>query len=122
MSSIDITSGSEGPQHDPYSYSEITVERPSGATVKIHFGLIEWIEVNGIRSDCDYKTAAEIFEDLAGISVETAQKVYERRATTCGKCGGRDLRPQAGYPGETFYFCERCDFMVRCDFNEAAIM
>ena len=90
MSSIDITSGSEGPKHDPYSYYEITVERESGASVKIHFGLTEWIEVNGIRSNCDYKTASEIFEDLADISVATAQKVYERRATTCGKCGGRE--------------------------------
>lgn len=122
MSSIDIKSGSEGPRHDPYSYSEITVTRESGSTVCIHFGLIEWIEVNGIRSDCDYETAAEIFEDLAGISVEVAQKVYERRASTCGKCGSTDLREQSGYPGETLSFCERCDAMVHYHFNEAAII
>ncbi len=122
MSSIDIKSGSEGPHHDPYSYLEITVIRESGATVCMHAGLIVWIEVNGIRSDCSYETAAEIFEDLAGISPQTAEKVYERRASTCSKCGGRDLREQSGFPGETLSFCERCDAMVHDHFNEAAII
>jgi len=114
MSSIDIKHGSEGPRHDPYSYTEITVTRESGATVCIHFGLIEWIEVNGIRSDTEYKVASEIFEEHAGISIEVAQKTYERQATTCGECGGTDLREQPGFPGETLYFCRRCDVVVHC--------
>jgi DNA-directed RNA polymerase subunit RPC12/RpoP len=122
MSSIDIKSGSEGPRHDPYSYLEITVTRESGATVCMHAGLIVWIEVNGIRSDCSYETAAGIFEDIAGISLEVAEKVHERRATQCSECGSRDLREQSGYPGETLYFCERCDAMVHYHFNEAAII
>jgi len=44
--SISTRTGTEGPRHDPYSFTEITVEA-RGHRVTVHYGLGEWIEVDG---------------------------------------------------------------------------
>ena len=42
---VDITTGSEGPTHDPYHYEEVSVTRKN-KTVTIHSGLADWVTVN----------------------------------------------------------------------------
>lgn len=123
MSSIAITFSTEGPKHDPYHVSEVLVERSNGDTVLFHRGLGDWIEVNGERDDDhNYRHCEEVFERVAGVSVNNAERAYERMQYTCKKCGGSELRTCAGFPGETFYMCCRCDILVSVDFNESAII
>ncbi len=130
MSSIGMKHGSEGPTHDPYSYTEILVTREDGTEVMLHDGLATWIEINGERIDPQHgpgydvscQSLRNMFERRAGCSIPHLEKAYQRVQYTCKKCGGSELREQAGYPGETFHFCVRCDIVVSCDFNESAIM
>lgn len=119
MSNIQIQTGSEGPRHDPYGYTETTVTRSGGDVVTLHEGLGEWVEVNGKRFD---QSCYEIFEHVAGITPRIAERVYDRRRSTCQNCGSRDLGAKRGYPGETFYICMRCDNIVHVDFDRSAII
>jgi len=46
-----IKSGTEGPRHDPYSYEEYSFYY-KGKFFIAHFGLLEWIKVDGERQEC----------------------------------------------------------------------
>jgi hypothetical protein len=49
---IYIDTGSEGPSHDPYSYTEYTVQprADDAPTAVLHMGLAFWYEVDGKRT------------------------------------------------------------------------
>ena len=122
MSSVDIRTGTEGPRHDPYGYEELTVTSERCGTVTLHTGLGTWLRVNGAcANEGDHNRCVKLFEWVCGITPQAARRAYERLRNRCQKCGGTDQRAQSGYPGETFYFCVRCDTVVRCDFDEEAI-
>lgn len=133
MSSIMMETGSEGPEHDPYGYSEITVSRNNGDKVTLHSGLIVWVEVNGKRSDlCSAarpdimntpdEECVAIFERYAGVTPQVAERAYLRMQYVCKDCGVSDLESVSGYPGETFNVCRRCGNVVSSDFNLSAII
>lgn len=73
---ISVRRGSEGPRHDPYGYTEITVTT-NGDVVTYHGGLGEWVRVNGVKVDDD-SLAVMLFERHTGMSVEQAMRAYDR--------------------------------------------
>ena len=67
-SKIFVFHGKEGPYSDPYSYTEVYLDR-YGKEVGIHLGLANWIEVDGQRTMLygkDYDRGEEIFKELTG--------------------------------------------------------
>jgi len=125
MTCIDIKTGSEGPRHDPYGYEEITVTRPNGDVVTLHEGLTVWLKLNNsaqyMFTSSTYEDAVKKFEFFAGCSPAIARRAYERMQYRC-KCGSRDLRSVAGFPGESLNVCNACNTVVSSDFNESAII
>lgn len=82
MAKISVRHGSEGPWHDPYSFTEITFyfTNPKRKPVIYHGGLAEWVkhgkrkyEGKGQFSEPDL-----IFERITGISVKDALKIPDR--------------------------------------------
>lgn len=126
MSSVAIETGSEGPAHDPYGWTEITVTRPNGVCVTIHQGLMCWLRTpEGVQvefNENDPERLVRIFETYAGVTPDVAVRAYERYRTMCRKCGSREQEATAGYPGETLYVCVNCNTVVDCTFDESAII
>lgn len=122
---IDRKVGADGPKHDPYAWTELTVWR-LGREVRGHFGLLMWIEIDGARAnfygdDAEKKFAAD-FEAAVGFGFDEAESAYFARFRRCPKCGGSRLDEASGYPGETFTICSRCETIVANDFDESAII
>ena len=128
MNRVSIKTGSEGPRHDPYSYSEVTVRKQDGTAVTHHSGLAMWCKLDGQKLDQQYgdhygEDTYEQFEKHAGIGVKAAMKAYDRMQRTCKKCGALDKIVDAvdGFPGETLYICQ-CGAIVSSDLNMSAII
>lgn len=136
------SSGSEGPNEDPYHYDEYTVVHRDKAT-KIHSGLDNFItigtvckEVKGwniinerkvmsLTADDEYQSLADRFELLTGIRVRSLNK-YEDRihrpyASKC-KCGSKRFKTMNGFPGEYIQVCLKCGIFVNHTFNESEII
>ena len=132
MSTIEITTGTEGPHHDPYGWEELTVTRNDGTTVILHQGLAEYVEINGLRIEPRISAVVDPrdrwnilrdhFQRAAGVTPEAARRAYERMRSRCSKCGGTETRSMQGYPGETFEVCVECGTVVDSHFNESAII
>jgi hypothetical protein len=122
MSTINIETGTEGPEHDPYGWREITVTRENGVVVTIHEGLGTWLDIDGRRVSEVHDDLEEIFEKFAGITPQVAERAYEKYTTMCRKCGSREQEAQSGYPGETLWICADCGAMVHYDFNISAVI
>jgi hypothetical protein len=80
MAKVRVKHGSEGPQHDPYSYTEITFyfTDKNKKPVTIHRGLGEWIHSAGKRplSPVPHdENACEKFERLTGLSFRLAERI-----------------------------------------------
>lgn len=84
---ITIKNGSEGPQHDPYAYTETTVTRlKDGNWAIIHLGLAEWLNLGvgdpsdirniqqGIKND-DPNRLIQMFKDHVGIDPQEAEEL-----------------------------------------------
>jgi len=133
---VDIKTGSEGPAHDPYSYTQIRVEtkhvREDGYAlvqdVELHEGLVEECRVRQyIDRRCvsfftveGSKDGRIVFEAMTGLTPEMAERCRLRLDTRC-RCGSRQVRAENGYPGETLYVCARCDNVVSGHFNEESV-
>jgi len=132
MSSIQIETGSEGPTHDPYAWEEITVCRPNGTEVTIHYGLDNWVRVDegeklrpewdDAKLQQDLDSIDRVFETHAGCTPAVAHKAYQRVQYMCKKCGVSDLDEVGGMPGETMNVCRQCGNVVSVDFNLSAII
>jgi hypothetical protein len=82
--------GTEGPQHYPYSYTEWIVETkvrevhndvPYFMTqlVVLHLGLGTWIEISGVSIDTGSDTVSEeMFEAVTGIRLAKIESYYHR--------------------------------------------
>jgi hypothetical protein len=81
MARISIKRGSEGPEHDPYSFTEITFyfTDPKRSKVVYHRGLGEWLKYDGqkydesdvwLPSSIDY-----LFKHITGLSVRKAESI-----------------------------------------------
>ena len=126
--SITLKTGTEGPRHDPYGYSEwIFVRR--GKKAILHEGLSEWVSIDGQKNTnreiClmegkDSEIAARLmFEKEVGVSLKTLEKVIHRPKRCCNK---PRITSSPGYPGETLYICANCENIVGGSFNEAAVI
>lgn len=121
---ISITHGSEGPRHDPYSYTELTVSKGNGWTT-VHRGLAEWVEHCGERTECTGMGMLldNLFEDYTGLTIKQAErivrKIHERPYREHRKHGGFEWR--SGFPGESLCIC-KCGHVVDSSFNESAII
>ena len=121
FNSIDLRNGTEGPRHDPYSFTEITVHGRAGE-VTIHAGLANWLRHNDKLITGEEK-AALMFEKLTGLAPWTAEKIYHnlplRRHRA--KCDSLIFEEVSGYPGETFTICTKCRDVVDSHFNRSAV-
>lgn len=134
MASVNVRTGTEGPSHDPYGYTEIEFTRTDGVVVTYHAGLGEWCKVSltppekrrGVRhhgedliAHCiDDDGAASLFETATGLSPQQAEKVYQRLhgpQRRCPHCGGRKFSWHGGYVGEAMQCCTACDRIVYCE-------
>lgn len=123
MSSITMRTGSEGPRHDPYSYTELTVRR-GNTTVSAHYGLLVWLECNGEREQInDDKLLSMLFQDMTGLTIKQAERAYAKLQALPyrehRKHGGYDWRE--GFPGESLCMC-KCGKVIDYSFNESAII
>lgn len=75
MASIKVKRGSEGPRHDPYSFTEITFHftNPKRKPVTYHGGLGEWVQHGKRRFEGERSRAQ--FERLTGLSPERAERI-----------------------------------------------
>ena len=97
--------GSEGPRHDPYSYTEWTVKRGE-RHVTLHLGLATWVKINNLICDLNSENqAVSQFEHDAGITLKACDRALDHVSRCCSK-----MRPvsKTGYPGEHFTVCGSC--------------
>ena len=85
--------GSEGPRHDPYSFTIFHVTLPSGQKVRYHCGLGEELEVDGqemLRGD----GCATMFEDIVGFPRDQLEYWADEpyRDVPCMACGREGCR------------------------------
>lgn len=121
-----LARGSEGPRHDPYSYEELTVDGRNGETV-IHIGLAVWITNDrmDLKVD-DEKLVFDIFEKCVGVSFPAAMKAYHYVNDVLPyklhamRCDGR-FNHGTGYPGESFNYCDKCNFVAGFHMDWSAI-
>lgn len=113
--------GSEGPRHDPYAFTETTVLR-KGRKVTVHEGLACWLQLDGEEvSANDDVVVRENFKRLTGFSPGQIEKFIHRAQSRCGRCGKSDMVEMSGYPGETFLVCAHCDLICGSAFNRSAV-
>jgi hypothetical protein len=123
---VTLVNGSEGPRHDPYGYTELTVNK-RGIEYELHSGLACWLKVAGVRMTVqDHVEADNLFEHLTGHHpadwigfVEAAQR---HRRSRCPKCGCRQTVERHGYPGEQFTCCAKCNTVMDCEFDQYEVM
>jgi len=143
-------SGTEGPRHDPYGYTEITARR-NGHAVTLHTGLAVWLKVNGEMFDAkitkeqklllnqltdewelctvwdpdhskkEFEAYIVEFERLIGFTPKQMER-WERKARSRCRCGSKEFKYVDGYPGEHFTMCVKCDNIVNTYFNESEII
>jgi hypothetical protein len=121
--SISTRTGTEGPRHDPYSFTEITVEA-RGHRVTVHYGLGEWIEVDGTGERLmALPDASCVMEALTGLTLAQAERALRKRDESYYRRhkahGGYEW--SSGYPGEELCFC-KCGQCIDSTFNESAII
>lgn len=123
--SVSFRRGSEGPKHDPYSYTEITVNKSRNGFVKFHFGLDTWCEGNKIKVHGE-PTAFDFFEQLVGVHpivLETSvQRRKRKQIERHLKNHNAEGQTVSGYPGESFLICEKCGEFLSSHFNESAVL
>src|SRR5580698_9347517 len=77
MARVRIRRGSEGPEHDPYSFTEITFffTDKSRKPFTIHQGLGDWLKHGKRKYEWDAHCIATKFEELTGLSVRRAEAI-----------------------------------------------
>lgn len=83
---IEVVTGSEGPRHDPYSYTEWRVKRPGKPVVIYHKGLGDYVQY-GERGKRHFKDVADLFKRwtkwtprIVGLAISIVEK---RRVKRC---------------------------------------
>ena len=127
-STLRVTTGTEGPRHDPYYYSEITITRPDGRRAVFHSGLgrhCRLIATDGVELLLDERDDVNIdrhFEMFIGVSPRNAERALRKqefaRLRSHRHCGG--LEWHEGMPGEALLICV-CGKVVDSHFNRRAI-
>lgn len=126
---LEIKTGTEGPRHDPYSYTEYSIILPDGREVTMHEGLGEYLKVDGevVTTGYDnYHKMLQEFIRLTGIDPHQVEKYRERakfkRATgSCPEGGKHKAVWQHGHPGEHLLICQKCDEILDSRFVRSEI-
>lgn len=117
---VTIRSGTEGPHHDPYGYEEYSIVTP-GQHVTLHDGLTCYLKVNGettyAHTPDEVRGLFTRFAELTGGSPADWRKWQAQRNSKCRACGCKRLAWVAGYPGESFLMCRKCDEVVDSQFH-----
>lgn len=122
---VNVSTGCEGPRHDPYSYTETEVVVP-GATVLLHEGLGTWMKVNGEKVEAPKDLShderekwlrEEAFPDATGFTKAQLERIANRLSSRCRKCGGKSFHTESGYPGEHFDVCDSCGHIQNTSFS-----
>lgn len=83
LNSIHITHGSEGPAHDPYAVETIKFTDMQGYTVTLVNGSLSgmklYSESEPLIPFSEGPEALKIFEQMTGMSVTRAVKIYNER-------------------------------------------
>jgi hypothetical protein len=129
LNAVDMRSGSEGSQHDPYEWHEITIHGRNGP-VTFRQGSLGYArttfndEVVESRGGCG-QPAEDFFEQLVGVTPQVLEKAVhraqERRIRNHLKQCHAYGTMKTGYPGETFLVCEVCNAFLDSSFNPSAI-
>jgi hypothetical protein len=123
------TTGSEGPHHDPYAYTEWHVTTDKHEVI-LHTGLGMWIKFDGTQwgkpADMDYDAWEKhmyevIFPQYVGFTVEQLERIYRRLDSRCKSCGGTDFTWESGYPGEELKVCVDCNHINGGTFDRSAV-
>ena len=129
-----VKTGTCGPAHDPYDYSELTATTPKG-TFTWHHGLGEWLAVNGrklktpaykrltwqAREARQHAWLAKQWLRRVGYAQTQIERIAARLRNRCRQCGCTHFAYQMGMPGETLLICTACSNVVDVYFNEGAI-
>ena len=122
-SGITIHTGTEGPRHDPYSYTEITVRLPRKAPVTIHYGLGEWLRIGNDAQHDIHGYSDQVLRTLTGYSITQAERIVRKAREADYRLhkahGGYHW--SSGFPGESLCFC-RCGNVIDSTFDEGAII
>lgn len=128
MTTVHVKTGTEGPRHDPYGFTEITVDGRNGK-VTFHSGLSTWLTQNTAFSQIKYTgdevTIAE-FERLVGVTPQVAylavlrnkQRKVRRHLRSCPK--RKEVYEADGYPGESLLICG-CGSVLDSHFDISAV-
>lgn len=116
--------GSEGPKHDPYSYTESTMY-VDDKVFTLHYGLDVWASAEecglliyrmGYKDTPHDENIVGRWEQDVGLTVHQFDKAYDRihgrpQSDRCPDCGGR-LGSGGGYVGEEVVYCEnkKCNY------------
>lgn len=86
---LDMRHGSEGPQHDPYSFTEFTM-CINGWSFTLHLGLGCWLKINGREIDDNPTLSAfphdergaelvRLWEVATGLTLDKFERIYNER-------------------------------------------
>ncbi len=116
MRSINRKSGVEGPEHDPYGYTERTMY-VEAKKITLHEGLSTWVEATEYGSplfnttrEITFSDSIYVFEHITGLTVKQFDKAYERvhgvpKDFRCRQCKAL-LQTAGGHVGEEIIYCE----------------
>jgi len=144
---VTIKTGTEGWHFDPTSYTEysfiINKRRfHKEEEVVIHFGLSDYITVNGekikttvkrfvnVRSNIEKdnynsikKHLKKVYKmDLEDLIDHVEGESYHESISICQECKSDDLEWKSGYPGEIFLVCNKCGHIVESEFHPTECM
>lgn len=102
MARVYVRTGTEGPRHDPYIFTEVTFVKTDGTEVRYHYGLAQWLEVNGKPIDVPYEEMDDKFEELTGMSAGAAERVPD-------KLQDRYVRTLSKEEQHVYWMCREAD-------------
>jgi len=78
MANIQVFTGSEGPSHDPYSWTEIVFTKTDGTTVTFKSSGLGYCDltVGGKTERCFDDSLEDKFEELTGLTSGKAEEIY----------------------------------------------
>lgn len=132
-SSIEVREGTEGPHHDPYSYTDTILTKQNGAWAIIHEGISAYALIYFRRGR--KRRQVNLYEDpvlrarsetLLVKAVGMTSKQIKRIARKASEVPYRQHKGHGGYewsqghPGEMLCFC-KCGAVIDSHFNRSAI-
>ena len=96
MAKVRVYTGSEGPSHDPYGWTEVVFTKTDGTEVTLRYSGLGYVRlfVNGekvLETFDDGKVASAQFEELTGITPWKAEEIYHTRIHFDDPMGGPGL-------------------------------